>query len=303
MQETRALGRGRGRHRTACARKERLVRLPLLPRARPRAVAPDRRDARRGAGVGARSCRRRAGARLRRGVGDRATDDARVLVDSPALADYAEAAVAALTGGTAQGRRELVHRRPARPPQRDRARRPRCCRSRPTGSPSSSASSPTARSRAAWPRTCSTSASREPKRPKQVVEERGLAQVSDAGELARGRRRGPRRARRRGRGLPRAATTRCEEEARLPLRPGHGGHRPQGQPPTRQPAARPAPRVVGGGAGGPSPRAVRSEAEPKLRMFEHGDGPLRRRRSVSPSGRCGRACRRCGRRSRRGSRR
>ena len=58
-----------------------------------------------------------------------------------------------------------------------------CCRSRPTGSPSSSTSSPTARCRATRPRTCSPSASREPKRPKQVVEERGLAQVSDEGEL------------------------------------------------------------------------------------------------------------------------
>ena len=67
--------------------------------------------------------------------------------------------------------------------------RPRCCRSRPTGSPSSSASSPTARSRAARPRTCSPSACSEPKRPKQVVEERGLAQVSDEGELGARRRR------------------------------------------------------------------------------------------------------------------
>ena len=68
-------------------------------------------------------------------------------------------------------------------PQRERACRPWCCRSRPTGSPSWSGSSPTARSRAARPRTCSRECLREPKRPKQVVEERGLAQVSDAGEL------------------------------------------------------------------------------------------------------------------------
>ena len=38
---------------------------------------------------------------------------------------------------------------------------------------------------------------REPKRPKEVVAERGLAQVSDEGELGRSDRRDPRRERRR----------------------------------------------------------------------------------------------------------
>ena len=43
---------------------------------------------------------------------------------------------------------------------------------------------------------------REPKRPKPVVDERGLAQVSDEGELGARRRRGARGERRRDRGIP-----------------------------------------------------------------------------------------------------
>ena len=118
-------------------------------------------------------------------------------------------------GGGRRARRRLAtdvvnwcQRRGARLPQRDRACRPRCCRSRPTGWPSSSASSPTARSRAARRRTCSASACSEPKRPKQVVAERGLAQVSDAGELGAVVDARARRQRRRGRRSTAPATTR-----------------------------------------------------------------------------------------------
>ena len=107
---------------------------------------------------------------------------------------------------------------------------PRCCRSRPTGSPSWSAWSPTARSRAARPRTCWPSASPRRSGPKQVVAERGLAQVSDDGALAavvdevlaanaddvdgvpRRRRQGP------------------QEEARLPHGRGDGATKGQGNP-------------------------------------------------------------------------
>ena len=63
-------------------------------------VAPDGRDAGRGAGVDARAARPRAGP----GSSDEwgiSEADARVLVGTPGLADYAEAAVAALDGGTA----------------------------------------------------------------------------------------------------------------------------------------------------------------------------------------------------------
>ena len=46
--------------------------------------------------------------------------EARVLVGTEGLADYAEAAVTALDGGTAARRRQLGERRRARSPQRDR---------------------------------------------------------------------------------------------------------------------------------------------------------------------------------------
>ena len=109
-------------------------------------------------GVDARAAGRRAapGCRSEWGISD---TEARVLVGTQGLADYAEAAVVALDGGSRARRREVGQRRGARPPQRDRGCRPWCCRSRPTGWPSSSAWSPPARSRAARPRTCSASAS------------------------------------------------------------------------------------------------------------------------------------------------
>ena len=67
---------------------------------------------------GARAAGRRAGRGFvaEWGVADQ---DARVLVDNPLLADYADAAVA--VGCAGQGRGELVHRRDPRLPQRDRA--------------------------------------------------------------------------------------------------------------------------------------------------------------------------------------
>ncbi len=94
-----------------------------------------------------------------------------------------------------------------------------------------------------------------PKRPKQVVEERGLSQVSDAGELgrvvddvlaanadavdgvARRRRQDP------------------QEEARLPHGRGDEGARRAGQPPGRRPAPRRAPAGLTGRA--PPGRGVR----------------------------------------------
>ena len=110
--------------------------------------------------------------------------DARVLVDVEGLADYAEAAVAALQDGHGARRRQLVHRRPARVPATSRACRRWCSRSRPTAWPSSSGSSPTAQLSRNQAKDVLDECLREPKRPKQVVEERGLAQVSDEGALA-----------------------------------------------------------------------------------------------------------------------
>jgi aspartyl-tRNA(Asn)/glutamyl-tRNA(Gln) amidotransferase subunit B len=109
--------------------------------------------------------------------------DARVLVAVPALADYAEAAVVALRAGTPKDVVNwsvggvLAHLNDSGSP-------PRCCRWGLTASPSSSTSSPTARCRATRRRTSSTSACASRSARSRVVEERGLAQVSDEGELA-----------------------------------------------------------------------------------------------------------------------
>ena len=111
-----------------------------------------------------------------------------MLVDSPALADYAEAAVA--RGRAGQGRRQLVHRRGARVPERDRAL----------------ARGAAAPARRRWPSsiglvgdgTLSRSLAKdvldECLRERQAAAsrsstERGLAQVSDEGELGARRRR------------------------------------------------------------------------------------------------------------------
>ena len=87
------LGRGRGHH-PRHALEGGLGGLPLLPRARPRAGRADRRDARRGRGaaVGELPAARRARFVDDWGVSE---TDARTLLESPGLADYAEAAVAA----------------------------------------------------------------------------------------------------------------------------------------------------------------------------------------------------------------
>ena len=147
-------------------------------------VAPT--DEMRGRGARRRcpSCRRARRARLQSTSGGSARPTRGCSSTHPGLADYAEAAVG--RARRRHARSDVVNwaqRRRARLPQRDRAvaggaaararrarraRRPRRRR---------------ARSRAARPRTCSPSACSEPKRPKQVVDERGLAQVSDEGEL------------------------------------------------------------------------------------------------------------------------
>ena len=82
-------------------------------------------------------------------------EDARVLVDVPGLADYAERAVARAEVGHAQGRRELGAPGRARLSSTSAGSRRRCCR--PRCSPSWWGWSPTGRSRAGRPRTCSPS--------------------------------------------------------------------------------------------------------------------------------------------------
>ena len=175
------LGRGDRSHRLHAVEGG-VVGLPLLPRARPRAGGADRRDARRRCGrrMPELPAARRARLVEAWGIGD----------GRRARARRPRRAGGVRGGGRRraderhrQGRRQLVRRRRARPPQRDRRWRSPCCRSRPTASPSSSAWSPTAPSRAARPRTCSASACTSRSGPAQVVEERGLSQVSDEGEL------------------------------------------------------------------------------------------------------------------------
>ena len=179
-----------GRRRTTTATSRSPTSCPVAPsdemRAAARAAVPELPAARRARFVDewgiaehdARGARRQPGARrLRRGGG---------------------------RGRRAgQGRRQLVHRRDPRVPERDRARRPRCCRSPPDGlAELIGARARTARCRAALAKDVLDECLQEPKRPKQVVEERGLAQVSDEGELGARDRRGARRERGRGRGVP-----------------------------------------------------------------------------------------------------
>ncbi len=177
------LGRGRGRVR-GHAEQGRFERLPLLPRAGPRAGRAERRDARRSRAPRSRSCRPTGAPGSSPSGGSpkpgRAGSWSTTRCSRSTRTPRSRSVRRARTWRTgAPARSSASSTRPGS--------RPRCCRSRRTAWPSSSGSSPTARSRAAWPRTCSTSASREPKRPKQVVDERGLAQVSDEGELGRRR--------------------------------------------------------------------------------------------------------------------
>ena len=109
-------------------------------------------------------------------------EDARVLVDVPGLADYAERAVAALTVGPPKDVANWVRQEVLALPQRERSRRPRC--SPPRCSPSSSASSPTGRISRTQAKDVLTESMAENKWPRDIVESARLAQVSDAGELA-----------------------------------------------------------------------------------------------------------------------
>ncbi len=93
-----SLGRGRRPH-ARHAHQGGVERLPLLPRARPRAARADRPRCGPRPRLRCPSCRRRA-ARGSSPTGASRETDARVLVDVDGLADFAEAAVAALAAGT-----------------------------------------------------------------------------------------------------------------------------------------------------------------------------------------------------------
>ena len=176
-----SLGRSRRPH-ALDAHEGGLVRLPLLPRARPRAGRARPTRCARGCAASMPELPAARRARLVERVGDQRVRRARCSSPRPGWPTTPRRrwprSTAARPRTSPTGAPATCSATSTRP-----GCRPRCCRSRPTGSPSSSASSPTARSRATRPRTCSPSASREPKRPKQVVAERGLAQVSDEGEL------------------------------------------------------------------------------------------------------------------------
>ncbi len=115
------------------------------------------------------------------GIGEH---EARVLIGTPGLAEFAEAAVVALQRRHAEGRRELVHRRDARVPATRPGSSPGVLPLAPDGLAELVdlvADGTLSRNLA---KDVLAECLREPKRPKQVVEERGLAQVSDEGELA-----------------------------------------------------------------------------------------------------------------------
>ena len=230
--------------RTRCASKEGSSRLPLLPRARPRAGRADRRDARRGARRSMPELPAARRARLVERVGDQRDRRARARRRRRASPTTPRRRSPRSTAARRSDVVNWVHRRRARLPQRDAGCRPRCCRSRPTCSPSSSASSPTGTISRNQAKDVLDECLREPKRPKQVVEERGLAQVSDAGELGAVVDAGARRQRRRGRRVPRRRRQGPQEEARLPHGRGDEGAQGQGQPPGRQPAPRRPPHVT-----------------------------------------------------------
>jgi aspartyl-tRNA(Asn)/glutamyl-tRNA(Gln) amidotransferase subunit B len=111
-----------------------------------------------------------------------AEHDARVLVDAPDLADYAEAAVAALSGGTAKDVANWATGE-VQAYLNESGLSPEVLPLAPDGLAELVglvADGTLSRNLA---KDVLDEALREPKRPKQIVEERGLAQVSDEGEL------------------------------------------------------------------------------------------------------------------------
>ena len=156
-------------------------------------------------------------------------DDARVLVDVPGLADYAERAVAALKAGTAKDVANWV-RQDVLAYLNDRGLAPAVLAPEMLAELVGLVAGGTiSRGR---PRTCSPSRWPRTSGRATIVEDRGLAQVSDAGELgavvdrvlagnAATVERVPRRRRRQG----------PEEEAQRPHGPGDEGAEGQGQRP------------------------------------------------------------------------
>ena len=147
---------------------------------------PSRRAPSSGTGSGRRcpSCRRPGG----RGwwpTGGSPTPTPRVLVNVDGLADYAEAAIAALTAGTPRDVAHWCTGDGAGVPPRDRDRARRSSRGRPSASPSSVdlvADGTVSRNQA---QDVLDQGLRDATRPREIVSERGLAQVSDETELTR----------------------------------------------------------------------------------------------------------------------
>ena len=115
-----------------------------------------------------------------RRVGDQGRRRARVIVDVPGLADYAEQAVAALKAGTARTSPTGCAKTCSATSTIAASRRP--CSTREC-SPSSSALVTDGTISRGQAKDVLNESMAEEKRPADIVEERGLAQVSDAGEL------------------------------------------------------------------------------------------------------------------------
>ena len=170
--------------------------------------------------------------------------DARVLLGAPGLADYAEAAAAALSSGTPRDvvnwctGSVLAH-------LNETGLSPEVLPLAPDGLAELVglvADGTISRNQA---KDVLDEALREPKRPKQIVDERGLAQVSDEGELAGVVDKVLADQRRRGRRVPQRRRQGQEEEARVPHGRGDQGDQGPGQPAAAEPPPRRAPGLGG----------------------------------------------------------
>ena len=173
------------------------ARLPLLPRARPRAARRRPRRWSRRRAPRCPSCRPRAPSATSASSGLSAEQRPRCSPSAPSCGDYFEAALARATATHAADARQLGHRRAGRAHRRrrpgrveGRAGRARAARR---------AGARQGRSRRAPPSRCSTRSSREGGDPQAIVEARGPRRDRRRRRAGRGRAARDRRRPRRGR--------------------------------------------------------------------------------------------------------